>query len=448
MTKKVVLYNPVADYHTMPLALVAVGSYLDPRRYEVVIIDGRLERNPVQALVASIRDAWCLGITVLTGSPITDAIEVTRAAKAARPDLHIVWGGWHPSIFAIECLNEEERIAATVQGQGEETFAEVLDRLPDLDEVRGCCFRRDGTVTRNAARPLSDLDAFPAANYGLIPVETYFAHKKRRQLDYISSQGCHFRCGFCADPFVYGRSWVGLPPERVGSEIEHLHRTYGVEDLNFQDETFFTRSRRVEAIAEEFLRRGRRFTWAATMRADQGVRLSEDAFRICKLSGLRRVMIGVESGSDDMLKWMKKDITLEQIFIVAERCRTHGIAAIFPFIVGFPDETDEAVTETLKVAAKLRSMSPDFQIEIFFYLPYPGSQIAQEMEQKGIPLPKSLADWSSFDYVSSHGHWVDLSKLRRVRAFKRYQRYAWSRPAPWRWPFQQLARWKCRRLAR
>lgn len=102
--------------------------------------------------------------------------------------------------------------------------------------------------------------------------------------------------------------------------------------MAFQDETFFTHRKRVVAIAEEFLRRGLRFTWTATMRADQGARLSDEVFALCARSGLRQVIIGVESGSQEMLNWMTKDITLEQVLDCAEKRVRHNLAAIFPFI--------------------------------------------------------------------------------------------------------------------
>src|SRR5579871_259138 len=100
--RKVVLYNPLAVFFTMPLALLAIGSHLDPARYEVVIIDGRLEADPVAAVRAHLDDALCLGVTVLTGAPIRDAIRISQASRAYRPDLPIVWGGWHPSMFGKE----------------------------------------------------------------------------------------------------------------------------------------------------------------------------------------------------------------------------------------------------------------------------------------------------------------------------------------------------------
>lgn len=192
MRHKIVLYNPNAVFCTMPLALLAVASALNRKRYEVVIVDGRLDSR--QTLMDHLEDALCLGITVLTGAPLRDALAVTRAALARFPELPIVWGGWHPSLFPEMCVGEPG-VTAAVTGQGEETF---------------------------------------------------FERKERRQLDYISSQGCRFRCNFCADPAVYKRGWYGLAPERMVHEIGELWRRYRFTDLAFQDETYsFPVERRV-----------------------------------------------------------------------------------------------------------------------------------------------------------------------------------------------------------
>src|SRR5207249_11535386 len=103
--------------------------------------------------------------------------------------------------------------------QGEETFADMVERYAareDLSDVGGVSWRdSSGTVVQNKPRPTRDVNLLPAHNYGLVPVEEYFRRKGRRQLDYISSIGCRFRCAFCADPYVYNRAWFGLRAERM-----------------------------------------------------------------------------------------------------------------------------------------------------------------------------------------------------------------------------------------
>jgi len=450
MKRRVVLYNPAAEFYTMPLALLAIGSHLDRERYEPVIVDGRLEPDAVGTVLRAAEGAVCVGVTVLSGEPIRDAVRVSRAVKARYPHLPVVWGGWHPSMFGAECL-EEASVDVTVQGQGEVTFLETVDRLArgdTLDGCLGCTYRAGGgSITPNPPRPLEDVNGLCRHDYSLVDVERYYGLKGKAQLDYITSQGCRFRCAFCADPFVYERRWVGLEPARVGSEIEEWWRRYRFADVNFQDETFFTSTPRVVAIAEEFIRRQLPITWAATMRADQGSRLSEAGFATCKRSGLRRVLVGVESGSPAVLKRIKKDITLEQVLETAARCLSFGIRVRFPFIVGFPDEDEESVAATLAFVKRLRAMSPDFETVIFYFKPYPGSALTQDAVARGYQLPRTLEEWSEFDYVGSAGPWVSGEKYRLVERFKFYQRLAWDRVPRWKKPLQAIARWRCLRDA-
>ena len=287
----------------------------------------------------------CLGVTVLTGAPISDALRISRAAKRARPDLPVVWGGWHPSMFARECLVEPS-VDVTVRGQGEETFAEIVQRLvaraARSKAAPGArCGSPDGTIHENPARPLAPVDKFRAHDYGLIPVERYFELKGKRQLDYISSQGCNFRCAFCSDPFVYGRKWVGLEPTRMALRLKELWDRYHFDDVNFQDETFFTKRDRVQALAERIVESGMKITWAATMRADQGMRLPEEvwallqAIRPAPAAGRRRVRLQRDAqahpqGHQDRagVRDRRKDAPVT------------ASPATFPFIVGFPDESD------------------------------------------------------------------------------------------------------------
>jgi anaerobic magnesium-protoporphyrin IX monomethyl ester cyclase len=338
----------------------------------------------------------------------------------------------------------------TVQGQGEATFAEIVARLASgrsLEGCEGCIYRNgDGSVVKNPPRALLPLETFRPHDYGLIEVERYFELKGKRQLDYISSQGCNFRCAFCSDPFVYGRKWVGLDPQNVAVALKQLWLRYRFTDVNFQDETFFTKRERVQAMAQRLIDEKVEITWAATMRADQGMRLPEELWRLAKQSGLRRLLVGVESGDDRMLKRIRKDITIAQVYQVAERMRDMGLAGNFPFIVGFPDESDESVAITINCVKRLRAMSPDFDTPIFYFKPYPGSAIVTEAVNKGFRLPDSLAEWATFDFVAGlPGPWVTQPKYQLIERFKFFQELAWKRASAGWDVLQRLARYRCRR---
>lgn len=445
--RTVVLYNPKSVFYTMPLALVAIGSYLDKERFNVVIVDGRLEKDPLPKILAALADnGICFAVSVLTGRPIQDALDVSRQVKSKCNKIPVVWGGWHPSLFPEETL-EEPSIDIVVKGQGEISFATVLDALVHnkaLSTIDGIGFKQDGRIVVNADRHMSDINGFPPFDYSLVDVPSYVNLSGRRQLDYVSSQGCRFRCAFCADPAMYKRGWHGYAPERIGNEIDHLWKRYRFEHVHFQDETFFTNAKRVKGVAEEFIRRQLPITWFGTMRADQGVRLPQEIWHLCKQSGLEKVMIGMESGTQAMLDWMQKDIRLEHIFETAERCVQYDIAINFSVIVGFPGETEANVLQTLDAIKKLRRMSSRFEVNVFYYKPYPGNKIADELSEQGYRFPRGLDEWSSFDYVDSgRSEWLPVHLVQRIESFKFYQRLAWSKTTPTKFVFQQLAKLRC-----
>jgi len=437
---RIVLYNPRAPFFTMPLGLVAVASALDRSRFDVTIVDGRLERDARARVLEAADGALCLGIGVLTGTPITDALAMTEAVRARHPGCRIVWGGWHPSLFPADTI-AEAGIDAVVVGQGERTFADLVERYAagaPGDGVAGC----QTAAGVNPARALCDINDLPEHDYSLIDVERHFALKGERQLDYVTSQGCRFRCTFCADPTVYGRGWYGLEPIRVGTELQQLWQRHRFTDVGFQDETFFTHADRVASIADEILGRDLEFTWMATMRADQGARLDERALAACRHAGLRRVMVGLESGSQAMLDWMKKDVKLDQTFVTAEKCRRNGIGVLFNLIVGFPGESADSVSATLAVAKRLRAFGPDFQVSLFYYRPYPGTPITADLARTNYPLPRALREWAAID-DRSDSPWVDADKRALIERFRFYQRIGWAKPSLWRRPLQAVARWRC-----
>ncbi len=98
----------------MPLALLAIGSTLDSEQYEVLIIDGRLEENPIATIKKHLAEAICFGVTVITGAPIKDALSISEKVKSISPEIPVIWGGWHTSLFAKEPIQDHDFIDITV----------------------------------------------------------------------------------------------------------------------------------------------------------------------------------------------------------------------------------------------------------------------------------------------------------------------------------------------
>jgi anaerobic magnesium-protoporphyrin IX monomethyl ester cyclase len=428
MSRPIVLYNPRGEGHILPLGLVHVGSMTPDDR--VVIIDGRVELAPEARVVELGDDALCLGVSVLTGAPILDALRVSRAAKAKNPRLPVIWGGWHPSLMAEQCLASGV-VDACVVGQGERTMATVIDALRagrSFDGIPGVVWKRDGEIVRNPPRPFEDMNGFPAADFALLDMERYFRFRGVRRLDYCSSQGCPFECAFCADPQVYKQRWSGLAAERVVSELkEHVGR-YRLGEVFFNDDNFFTDLRRTEDISRGLIEAGVRVRWFGTGRADLLRRLSDEQLRLIRASGCYKVNVGAESGSPALLEAIKKGTLVEEVLETAEKLHRAGIGARFSFIAGFPKEPKESLAETYRTAKAIREIDGEFETPIYFYAPYPGTALAETMPALGFTSPRTLDDWDKVDLDHSIGPWISEPVRRLVPRYNFYFRHGYQKP--------------------
>ena len=124
----------------------------------------------------------------------------------------------------------------------------------------------------------------------------------------------------------------------------------------------------------------------------------------------------------------------------------HQIGAVINVIVGFPDEPESSVAETLRVAKELRAMSSEFELAIFYFKPYPGNPIAERLKAQNYHFPASLEEWIEFDYIGKSNEWLTGKQIREIECFKFYQRFAFSRKNHiLHWPLQALSRFRVQR---
>lgn len=452
MKKTIILYNPAAPYYNLPLQFLALASVIDREKYDVRIIDARIERS-VHAAHKKVREllpnAACLGISVITGTPIKDASAVSLLSRSVTPSVPIIWGGWHPSIYPEQCLREGPADYC-VFGQGEVTFIELLEAIESnsgFERIAGLAYIRDDEFYQNEERKFIDINQFPSYDYSLLPVESYFRKKRMRQIDFYSSQGCPYRCGFCADPYVYGRRWSGLKGNRMLDDVFGVVREFRADEVLFQDENFFANQRRVIDFSRGVLQQDMQFSWVATSRADQIAPLDDGLLAELSRSNLRKVIIGAESGSQEMLDFMKKDTLAEESVESAARLASHGIGASFNFIVGFPEERFGETLKTLNVIKEIKRVSPKFEFNIFFYTPYPGTDLFDYITGKGYRVPHSLEEWSEIDFIFYSGYWVRQHEREYVDRFKFYMKLAdgSSNVRIWPNPLRALAAARTRR---
>jgi radical SAM superfamily enzyme YgiQ (UPF0313 family) len=428
--RPIVLYNPAGEGHILPLALVHLGSMFPGRR--VTIVDGRLDLAREAAVRELAQEAACLGVTVLTGAPILDALRVSRAAKRARPDLPVIWGGWHPSLLAGQCL-DADAVDACVVGQGERTFVDVVRAIDEgraLEGIPGVAVRRGATVVHGPPRAFEDVNALPPADFGLLDLEAYFAFRGVRRLDYCSSQGCPFPCAFCADPQVYKQRWSGLRAERVVADVARHAERYSLSEVFFNDDNFFTDLRRTDAVCQGLLDARVRVRWFATGRADLLRRLDDEQLARLRESGCYKINVGAESGSPELLKAIRKGTLVDEVLETAEKLHRHGIGARFSFIAGFPQEPAASLRDTYRAVKALRDIDGAFETPIYFYAPYPGTELFTKMPALGFAAPATLEAWEDVDLDHSIGPWISPPVRKWVPRYNFYLRHGYGDAGP------------------
>src|SRR5512140_194200 len=150
MSKKVVFFFPsfASTEATAPLGILAVATPLLRAGYSVTLIDSTITPNFKKRVLEEVRDAICLGVSLVTGPMIRETVEIARAVKAWNPDFPVILGGWHPSLLPKQTL-EADYIDIVVRGQGEESLLEIAQHLENrsaIDLIPGIGFKRDGKL--------------------------------------------------------------------------------------------------------------------------------------------------------------------------------------------------------------------------------------------------------------------------------------------------------------
>jgi len=358
----------------MPLGLLALGSWLEGRH--VVVIDGRFELAPEARVVELARSALLLGVSVRTGEPLREALRVSRAARAAAPQLPVIWGGPHVLLDPGSCF-ESGVVDGCVPGAGEEPLQAAVTVLRSgrpLAAAKGLCVVSSAEPSAAATPPTR---LWPRADYSLLDVERYFEERGVRRLDYCSSRGSR-----------EAPDWLGLRPERVVGELVELAERYRARELCFQDEDFFADPARVDAIADGLIDAGARLGWRAEARL-------EDALEI-EPSTLRRL---VESGCQG-LQLIVGGVECERLLETAARFGAAGLGGRFVFEVTEAEGPRRGLAAAVRAARKLCAMDSRFV-----------TPIRRRRVPPGPAEPgRSLEAWAALERVP----WADAGAERRL----------------------------------
>jgi radical SAM superfamily enzyme YgiQ (UPF0313 family) len=437
--KKIILFYPkIAGPNRptprIPLALIAISKLLR-EKYDIIIVYDRLYEDTAQKILKECKDALCLGISVMTGYQIYDGLKVSELVKERYPNLPIIFGGWHPSLEP-ETTIASPYVDIIVRGQGERTFAELVDALDKkkpLNNIKGVSYKVDGKIFHNPDRESEDLNSFPRMPFELIEdmdkvlISDEYAN---RTVNYVSSYGCPYRCGFCAIQTVHKRSWNGLDAHRIVDEIEELIKRYKIDAVLFDDPNFFFDKERVRKFCTELIRRKLPIIWHdANGRIEEMLRFEDDMWELIEKSGCRSIEVGAESGWQKALDFMQKDLRVNKIVEFAEKCKKYNIKPICSFVMGLPWSSDYKKTQemidkeikyTLEVMEKIVSINRRSRITPNVFTPYPGSPLYFKSLDIGLKAPSTLEGWSNWMIEKKTTPWILNRQARTIIMIKDY----------------------------
>jgi anaerobic magnesium-protoporphyrin IX monomethyl ester cyclase len=415
---------------TAPLGILAISTPLLEAGYDVRIIDSTITPDYERRVLEEVKDALCLGISVVTGPMIRETVAVAKAVKAWDPDFPVILGGWHPSLLPKQTI-EADYVDIIVRAQGEDSMLEVAQRLQNdvpLDDVLGIGFKRDNKVFLTPERPLKQLTQMPQKAYQLADFDGYERVCGRRWAMYVSSLACPFNCSYCTNAAVYGRKWNALPVDQVVEETMELTRRYRLELLWMADDNFLVDLERALKIAEGLVRAGANFKWSVQATTNLTARLSVEELSLLRRSGMHQVCQGIETASPTVMKHMNKDFqVLADIYESTERCLRANVIPSFNIIFGHPGEGPQERRETVSFMMDVCRRFPGAEFWTNIFTPYPGSPIFHQAAKLGIEVPTSLEGWIDYFPRYTTLPWLKGKDHQRVQTMRDYLRIAFDR---------------------
>ena len=352
-----------------PAALVPGSKLIDAP-------PARLGMEPV--LAAAKQHELCV-IHTSTPSFASD-VKVAQALKDANPALKIGFVGAKVAVQPADSLAAAPVIDFVARNEFDFTCLEVAEGR-DFADVDGISYRdRRGEIVHNRDREiLEDLDKLPCVSDVYkrdLRIEDYFiGYLLHPYLSIYTGRGCKSRCTFCLWPqTVGGHRYRVRSPEHVAAEIRQAMRDFPqVREFFFDDDTFTDNLPRAEAIAKELGKLG--VTWSCNAKAN----VPRKTLEVLKANGLRLLLVGYESGNQQILHNIKKGLLVDVARKFTKDCHELGIKIHGTFILGLPGETKETIEQTIKYAVELNPHT----MQVSLAAPYPGTYLYDQAVQNG-----------------------------------------------------------------
>jgi hopanoid biosynthesis associated radical SAM protein HpnJ len=330
--------------------------------------------------VLPLADTCDLAVLHTSSPSFTGDVEVAEALKRQNPALRVGFVGAKVAVEPERSLLASTAIDFVAREEFDFTIAEIAAGRP-LAEVDGVTFRdAAGTVVHTADRPiLEDMDQLPYVvdvyKRDLNVNDYFIGYLKHPYMSLYTGRGCRSRCTFCLWPqTVGGHRYRTRSVQHVLGEMARIRELFpSVKEVFFDDDTFTDDRRRAEEIARGMGKLG--LTWSCNAKAN----VPYETLKIMRENGLRLLLVGYESGNQQILINIKKGIRVERARQFTRDCRELGITIHGTFIVGLPGETTETIKETIRFAKEINPHS----LQVSIAAPYPGTALYQQAKENG-----------------------------------------------------------------
>ncbi len=383
-----------------PLGIAYIAAVLEKEGHDVKIIDG-----PAQANIEGYgfdelrRDVSTFNPDVAGVSASLSQIDLAKEAlkivKEINPKVLTVVGGPLVSADPNALLGLKDADYG-VYGEADLTFVKILEAYKKgkkLNGMEGVIWRDKGKVHFKKPELIINLDTIPMPARHLLKMHIYRPspanYRRLPASTMMTSRGCPYKCIFCSRS-IEGLAFRYHSAKRVVDEMEELQNKYKIRDVQMFDDTFTMVPQRTEDICKGIIERGIDIGWNCMTRVD---RVTPELFRLMRRAGCYEVGFGIESGSERVLKFIKKEIEKDQVRRSVKWAHQAGIDARGFFMIGFPTETRAEILETIKFAKELNVDVAQFMVAT----PYPGTKMWEIAEQYG---KINSEDWSNFTFYA------------------------------------------------
>ena len=394
---RVLLVNPPGfafkprfkTYATFPYGLLYMAAVLEEHGHEVRVYDNVIDFSEPKDFIPFKPDI--IGFSVVTGPNIDAAIAQSEKFKEIIPGVKTVWGGSHSSILPQQTL-AEPYIDYVVIGAGEYTLLELIEHLEKgdkLGDINGLAYKEDGRIVINEPRPfIKDLDALPDPAWHLVDVSKYW------DITLSTSRGCPFNCTFCYNVAFHKNYRAELSAERIVAQIEHLQKRYGTKYIKIWEDNFTFNRARLRRFCQLITEKRLKVKWDTESRAT----LAEEDIALMARSGCVSLGLGMESGSQRILDFIKKGTNVTEMEKTFWLLVKHKIIPRLYIIVGLPTETTEDFNLTNNLLERLDHPPYSYMR----YTPYPGTALLDYcITNRLISPPEKLADWGNFTTMAA-----------------------------------------------